>query len=190
MSKINSDVEDSSSHAQLVRRAQAGDRAAMGELFERFNAMVIAIIVTRVPRLSDAEELSQDVFVKMLSSLSQLRDPEAFPGWLKRIAQRRALNFVRRRATLNDPDEAMAAALDHEVTPLVLAIQSERRRSVRSGFEELRLLDREALNAYYLEGKTVAEIAEEFAAPVGTIKRRLHVARKRLASEFRELAAV
>ena len=84
----------------------------------------------------------------------------------------------------------MAAALDHEVTPLVLAIQSERRRSVRSGFEELRLLDREALNAYYLEGKTVAEIAEEFAAPVGTIKRRLHVARKRLASEFRELAAV
>ena len=55
MSKINSDVEDSSLHAQLVRRAQAGDQAAMGELFERFNAMVIAIIVTRVPRLSDAE---------------------------------------------------------------------------------------------------------------------------------------
>ena len=51
-------------------------------------------------------------------------------------------------------------------------------------------MDRETLEAFYVEGQSLLEMADVFGAPLGTIKRRLHTARKRLAKEVDELAAV
>jgi RNA polymerase sigma-70 factor (ECF subfamily) len=51
-------------------------------------------------------------------------------------------------------------------------------------------MDRETLIAFYVEGQSLVQMADDFDAPLGTIKRRLHVARKRLAKQVDELAAV
>ena len=75
-------------------------------------------------------------------------------------------------------------------TPLVEALAGERAREVRKGLKQLRRLDRETLVAFYVRGQSLVEMSDSFDAPVGTIKRRLHVARKRLAKQVEAVAAV
>ena len=62
--------------------------------------------------------------------------------------------------------------------------------AIRDGIDRLGALDQQTLQAFYLQSKSLIEMSDEFDAPVGTIKRRLHVARKRLAVELEDLAQV
>jgi hypothetical protein len=75
--------------ADLVVRAQQGDRAAFGELVEQFERTVHAICLRRLGNPSEALELTQEVFLHVMKRLDQLREPERFVGWLKRIAVRK-----------------------------------------------------------------------------------------------------
>ena len=75
-------------------------------------------------------------------------------------------------------------------TPLTNALEGERAREVRKGLKQLGRLDRETLVAFYVRGQSLVEMSDSFDAPVGTIKRRLHVARKRLAKHVEAVAAV
>jgi RNA polymerase sigma-70 factor, ECF subfamily len=188
MTPFSLQIDRLSSHIELVRRAQAGEQSAMGELFTRFRPVVLAVISRRVRDVADAEELAQDVFVKMIEKLDQLRQPEAFPGWIKQIAVRLTQNFLRRRVLVHDHDDMIGQTEGSEASPLANALVGERESSVREGLGRLRDMDREALEAFYI--KSILEIADQLDAPVGTIKRRLHVARQRLAGEVQELAAV
>jgi len=73
---------------------------------------------------------------------------------------------------------------------LSAALDNERAGQVRAGLRRLRDLDRETLEAFYVQGQSLVEMSDAFHSPIGTIKRRLHVARKRLARELEELAPV
>jgi RNA polymerase sigma-70 factor (ECF subfamily) len=72
-------------------------------------------------------------------------------------------------------------------TPLVSVLAREREDEVRRGLGRLRTMDRETLEEFYFEGSSLVEMSRKFDTPVGTIKRRLHVARKRLAKELEAL---
>jgi RNA polymerase sigma-70 factor (ECF subfamily) len=140
---------------------------------------------------TDAQELCQDVFVQALEKLSQLRVPECFGAWIRSIAHRMAINRAVRRA----PDVAMEPAfLDatsaDDTTPLAHMLAGERCTQLRDGLARLGALDRQTLEAFYVHGRTLLEMSDEFGAPLGTIKRRLHVARKRLAKEVEPLTAI
>ena len=65
----------------------------------------------------------------------------------------------------------------------------ERNDRVQQGLRRLRALDEQTLRAFYVDGCSLLEMSEQFASPVGTIKRRLHVARKRLAKELEALGS-
>jgi RNA polymerase sigma-70 factor (ECF subfamily) len=176
---------------ELVLAAQDGDRAAFGELFERYERHVFAIALRRLGDYADAQELCQDVFVKALEKIGQLRQPECFGGWLRSIVHRMAINrIVRRGPDLPVESETLDAACVENQTPLMLVLDGERNVQLRAGLRRLRKLDRDTLVAFYVKGRTLLEMSDEFDAPLGTIKRRLHVARKRLAKQVEELVAV
>jgi len=175
--------------AQLVRAAQSGDRQAFGELFERFERTVFAIALRRLGNFNEAQELTQDVFVQAMTKLDQLREPQAFAGWLRSITHRMAINrMVRRGPAIPMEPESLEANCVENATPLSLVLQNERKAEVRDGLGRLRDLDRETLEAFYVKGHSLVEMSDEFDAPLGTIKRRLHVARKRLAKEVEPMA--
>ena len=175
--------------ARLVRAAQRGDRQAFGELFQRFERTVFAIALRRLGDFNEAQELTQDVFVQAMTKLDQLRDPQCFAGWLRSITHRMAINrIVRRGPDLPTEPEAMEANCVESITPLSVVLQSERKSQLRAGLNRLRDLDRETLEAFYVRGQSLIEMSDEFEAPLGTIKRRLHVARKRLAKEVEPMA--
>src|SRR3990170_4339158 len=175
----------------LVEWAQEDDRAAFGELASRFQGMIYAIALRRLGNHSEAQELCQEVLVKAMQKIEQLRVPAAFGGWLRSITVRMAINRRVRRAPLiaTDP-QTLEATCAEATTPLDVALANERAAEVRGGLARLGELDRHTLEAFYFRGQSLAEMSKSFAAPVGTIKRRLHVARKRLAQHLEAAAAV
>src|SRR2546421_3599029 len=88
----------------LVVRAQAGDRAAYGELVERFQPTVYAVALSRLRNPAEAQELAQEVFLHAMRKLAQLRDPQCFAGWLRQITVRMAINRLTRRGPLQKVD--------------------------------------------------------------------------------------
>jgi len=168
--------------ADLVLAAQAGDRAAMGELFERYRPAIVALALRRVRNVHEAEELTQDVFMQAMLKINQLRVPDAFGGWLRQIVHRKAINRVSRTkySVVCDPETLEATCVDTEA-PDAMAVDREQAEAVRSGIDRLGQLDQQTLRAFYLQGQSLVEMSDRFDAPLGTIKRRLHTARRRLA---------
>lgn len=177
--------------AELVLAAQDGDREAFGELVERYEQLVYTTALRRLKNHAEAQELSQEVFVQALRKIGQLRDPECFGSWLRSITSRMAINrAVRSAPVVSTEPSTLAATCIESDTPLGLALAAERRSQVQESLGRLRQMDRETLEAFYVRGRSLAEMSDEFDSPVGTIKRRLHVARKRLAKELQDLAVV
>jgi len=173
---------------QLVRNAQAGNRSAFGELVRLFESNVFAVGLRRLRNRTEASELTQDVFIQVYRKLSQLREPERFAGWLKRITVRMAINRAVRRPPEIAQDPSILANRDGTGrSPLEGLLSGERAEQLRGGLERLRELDRRTLLAFYFEGQSLIEMSDRFHSPVGTIKRRLHTARNRLREELDQL---
>ncbi len=165
----------------LITRAQTGDREAFGELVQRFHPAVFAVALARLRDTNEATELAQEVFIHAMTKLAQLRDPHCFVGWLRQITVRMAINRVTRKAPVHGVEpEVLQNAPDAEADPLDEMIKGEDRSEVWQGLGRLKPIDRDTLVAFYIKGRSLKQMSHEFETPVGTIKRRLHVARNRL----------
>lgn len=179
---------DTNCAGELAERARLGDREAFGELAARYRGAVYAIAQQRLGSHADAEELSQEVMLQAWSKIDQLRDTACFGAWLRSMTNRMAINRAMRRGpTIATLPEQLEANASRHASPLGDVLAAERRSKVHAGMERLRPLDRATLEAFYFDGRSLVEMSKSFSSPVGTIKRRLHVARQRLA---RELAGV
>ena len=165
----NHTMGDFSQDAQLVQAARGGDRAAFGELYERYERMVHGVLLAHVP-YAEVDDLLQDVFLIALRRLDSLREPTAFAGWLLAIARNRANDFHRRPRVAeefqdtvgrNDPDEQEARAA-------LAAIQS------------LPEAYRETLTLRLVEGMTGPEIAARTGLTPASVRVNLHRGMKQL----------
>jgi RNA polymerase sigma-70 factor, ECF subfamily len=182
-------IDAETSLTGLVEAAQAGDRDALGEIVRRFEGVVYATALRRLANHGEAQELAQEVFIQMMRKIGQLREPECLAGWLRSITHRLAINRLSRgRVETPNENEALEGNFLDRETPLASALKRERAAQVHAGLNRLGELDRDTLMAFYVEGQSLIEMSTAFESPVGTIKRRLHVARKRLARELEELA--
>jgi RNA polymerase sigma-70 factor (ECF subfamily) len=165
----------------LIERARGGDRQAFGELVERFHPAVYAVALARLRDVNEAVELTQEVFIHAMTKLEQLRDPHCFVGWLRQITVRMAINRVTRKGPVQGTEpEFLQNAPAGSDGPLDELVRSEVRAEIRDGLERLKPVDRATLEAFYIRGRSLKQMSREFETPIGTIKRRLHVARNRL----------
>jgi RNA polymerase sigma-70 factor (ECF subfamily) len=126
-----------------------------------------------------------------MRKLPQLREARCFAGWLRRITARMAINRLTRRGPLRGADAGLLEAVPAVTAgPLDDLVRTEQRAAVQAGLRRLKPLDRQALEAFYLRGRSLKRIARELAVPVGTVKRRLHVARRRLKAVLESPAPV
>lgn len=171
-----------------VRAAQLGCPEAFNELVRQFESSVFGVALRRLRNRTEAAELTQDVFIQAYRKLPQLREPERFAGWLKRITIRMAINRAVRRPPERAQDPSTFGGQEvRSGTPLEALLTGERADAVRVGLKRLRELDRVTLQAFYFEGQSLIEMSDRFRSPVGTIKRRLHTARIRLREELETL---
>ncbi|MEE8142847.1 MAG: sigma-70 family RNA polymerase sigma factor [Planctomycetota bacterium] len=152
--------------AELVAAGRAGDRAAFEKLVERYHRLIFKIALYKASHRSDAEDITQDVLLHAYRSLPQLREPQAFLGWLISLTHNRAHRFLSRRRNQRQAmeearrqlevraDQAMRAQ-DRAETSEPLAVGE----LVRSLPEEYRL----ALTWKYLEGHSYQEIGKRLS---------------------------
>jgi RNA polymerase sigma-70 factor (ECF subfamily) len=165
----------------LVVRARNGDRSAYGQLVERFQPTVYALALGRLRNPGEAQELAQEVFIHAMTKLAQLRDPQCFAGWLRQITERMAINRLTRRGPVHGAEpEVLENVQATGTTPLENLVRREQQAELWAGLDQLKPLDRATLVAFYIQGRSLKQMSREFETPVGTIKRRLHVARHRL----------
>jgi len=165
----------------LVEQAKLGNQLAYGELVTRFQGSVFAMALSKVHNSAEAEELTQEVFVHGMKKLPQLRDPRCFAGWLRRITARMAINRLTRRGPVQGAEPMFLDNVPARTNaPLDEIERGEAKAELHAGLRRLKELDRLTLEAFYLRGRSLKQMSREFETPVGTIKRRLHVARQRL----------
>jgi len=132
----------------------------------------------------DAEDVAQEAFVRAYRSFHRLRDRERFRGWLARIAWRLALD--RRRGT-DRREKRELAAFDRPPAPTVedLAVSRQFEERLERAMDELPEKLRMVLVLAGVEGYDTRETARLLSLPEGTVKSRLHAARKQLAAKLR-----
>jgi RNA polymerase sigma-70 factor, ECF subfamily len=189
---VSSEADSRSESAELVRKAQDGDREAFGMLYEKYERHVMSVALRRLGNFDDSEDLKLDVFIQAREKLSSLRDPEAFAGWLRSITNRMAINKLirnKRHVSLNefrneDGHEFFPSELIDRNEPIHNLIQNERNKIVRQAQKNLGAIDKTAIKDYYYDDLSISDAAAKREAPEGTIKRRMHVGRKRLRAEI------
>lgn len=172
--------------SRLVTHAQMGDRAAFSELVRLCQPVVYATALEKLRDGGAAQELAHETFVRAWTKLNQLREPAAFIGWARQICIRLALNRLTRRKAGQVEDGILENTASGTETPLEDMVRAEARTTVRKGLSRLSRLDRETLTAFYLRGQSIREMSEAQGTPEGTIKRRLHVARRRLKARLED----
>src|SRR5207248_10261159 len=117
-------------------------------------------------------------------------DAQAFAGWLRQITWRMAINRLTRRGPLHKVEpEVLENAEAADASPLEEMVKAEQAAALYKGLDRLKPVDRATLVAFYIRGRSLKQMAREFETPVGTIKRRLHVARLRLKKALERGAA-
>ncbi len=171
----------------LVQQAQHGDTSAFDSLVHRFQDRAVGYARSILRDPAAAEDAAQEAFVQAWRDLGQLREPDAFPVWLRRIVFKHC-DRVRRsqRLTLVSFDSAFFIIGGAEPAALLETAQDV--RQVRSALDALPEREREAALLYYLGERDLAEIAAFLGVPRTTVKNRLHTARKRLRKELWEMA--
>jgi RNA polymerase sigma-70 factor, ECF subfamily len=172
--------------SDLLRRCRDGDQAAWRELVSRYTRRVFGLAYRFVGRVDEAEELTQDVFVKIYQNLDRYRETGgAFSTWLLAVARNQAIDHYRRRREERSRRIEDAAILDvvesREPGPHGELERNERVRLVHRGLRALPPELREPLILCDLRGLAYEEIAATLAIPLGTVKSRINRGRLELA---------
>ena len=170
---------------EIVARVLAGDKAAFGALIERHRASALAFS-RRILDPNEAEDAVQEAFLAAFLSLKALRDAGRFRAWILGIVANVCRDRLRRRREgyLHDEygGQMVIGFTLEDAQPSAESVFETRElhRIVSDAIGELPDDQRQAVTLHYLRGLTLAEIAILMAAPVGTLKARLHHARARL----------
>ena len=176
---------------QVVKKAQDGSREALECLFRRFYGVVFAHALSCGLQIVDAEDVCQLVFIIVRKKVYQLKDPSCFPAWLRSVVQRTAINYCLREKRYIFLETGAWKAVEYSHAPIdgkCSFEQTEMVARLHSVVDSLKDLDRQILKLFYFDRMTILGMSAKLGCPVGTIKRRLHMARKRLAVQVQRLA--
>lgn len=182
---------------QLVERAQSGDKHAFELLVAKYQRRLGRLISRFVRDAAEAEDVTQDAFIKAYRALPAFRGDSAFYTWLYRIGINTAKNHLLaagRRAPTNthfdseESEEFEDASLLHEVaTPENELMSKQVVEVVNSSLQKLPDDLRMALTLREIEGLSYEEIAAVMNCPVGTVRSRIFRAREAVAVNLRPL---
>lgn len=173
----------------IIQRVLDGDTAAFSLIVERYQASTYALVARLMPTDADAEEVTQDAFVRAYSHLSSFRSEADFGTWLHRIAYNEAVTALRRRrwhfASLDErivdcvPDTAADAMLASADGSLVELLQR--------ALQQLPPDDHTLLTLYYYEERSTRDIAYILDLTITNVTTRLSRARRRLYLMIKQL---
>ncbi len=163
--------------AEIIARARRGDPSALDELVRRHQGRIYNLAYRMLRQAEDAEDVTQEAFLKAFAALPRLKDDRAFASWLGRIAANLCLMRLR------SPARRAEVPMDPAVIPTdgaLPALSLEVGGHVREALDRLPPKYRLAVIAFYLEGRSYQEGARLAGVPLLTFKTRLYRARRML----------
>ncbi|MCI0701785.1 MAG: RNA polymerase sigma factor [Planctomycetia bacterium] len=172
--------------AALVQRCLASDPAAARELVERFQTDVLAVCRRLLAHVHDAEDVTQEVFLRVFRSLRTWDNQRPLRPWILSIAVNRCRTWIGRRAKGPELADYLHEAPDQRPTD----DSSELVREIRAAVDALRDEYREVFVLFHEHGRSYEEISEVVDRPVGTVKTWLHRARLELLDRLKSRGLV
>ena len=169
--------------ATLVNQAIDGGPEAFEPIVRKYQDAVFGVALSRLADFHAAEDVAQCVFVEAHRQLGRLRDPNRLGAWLRTITIHHSIELLRKRRETTDAD-AMARVIDAANGPVDELHRRDLREQVMAAVARLSGPQRETVTLFYMNGYSQADVAAIQGVPVGTVKRRLHDARKRLQKEM------
>lgn len=183
------EVERTPTDVALIERCLGGESAAWEEIVARFKRRVFNIAFKFTGRHDVAEDLTQEIFLKVFRGLERFKRDADFTTWLSSVARNYCIDHyrsVRREREVMTPDNAAVdVASDHGVSPLRKLEDEDRRALLRAGLDQLPPKLREAVVLRDLQEMTYQEMAERLSLPEGTVKSRINRGREELARLLR-----
>lgn len=174
------------SDGTLILQLRQGDTSALAEIYERYKDRIYrtALAITRDP--AAAEDVLQESFVRLFTHADSLRTDEPVGPWLYRVAVNLSVDWLSHRqrwfGLISRLVERWTAPLRVDRIVEERELQEKVQRAIRT----LPLAQQVVVVLYYLEGLSLKEIAEILEVPEGTVKSRLHYARKALREQLTE----
>lgn len=179
--------------AELVRRSRKGDAVAYGRLIDAYQSRIYSLALRILASPEDAEEATQEAFLKAYRNLGRFEEKSLFYTWLYRIASNTALNLLSRekrrgRGRFLDLDEVndrgegglRRELEDGQPNPKERLAEQDLEIAIHREIARLPADLRVVVVLRDIEGMAYEEIAEDLKLPLGTIKSRLHKGRTRL----------
>ena len=167
--------------AKLVRRCLKGDEAAVQALIERFEASVLGLCVRLLQHRQDAEDVTQEVFLRIFRSLKRWDSSRPLKPWIMGITVNRCRTVMGQRAKRPE----LADYLQDTASREPVDDSSELVREIKDAIKELRWEYASVFVMYHEQGLPYEEIAEAMEKPVGTVKTWLHRARLEMMERLR-----
>lgn len=167
---------------RLLQCVARGDATALAELYDRHSRLVFSIVLRILRSPSDAEEVLQEVFVRVWTRADTYNERLGWPAaWLTRIARNRAIDRLRSKRARGEmavpagdaQEQAEARPAVTRETPELLAQAAATATSIRGALDSLPAGQRELIEAAFFDGYTHQELAERFGLPLGTVKTRI-----------------
>ena len=181
-----------SADTDLISRAACGDSSAFQMLVERYRSMVYRVAYQFAGNHHDAEDIAQDVFIKVFRSLDRFRHDAQLTSWLYRIIMNACIDHKRRSrfssnaAFGDDAEQRMLNAPEENPGPEDRAYGSEIGLVLESEIGRLPKGQRVVFVMRHHQGMKLCEIADTLGLAEGTVKRQLHAAVHRLRDALRQ----
>jgi RNA polymerase sigma-70 factor (ECF subfamily) len=167
---------------ELVKQARDGKRLAFDQLIDRYQGDIHRMIYYRIRARMDAEDLTQDVFIRAYRSISRLREPERFRGWLYRIAVNRVNDYLRKkrvRSIFKSSDEGVdiqpdADQIREQPEALEQVLKEDFWRQVGRIAKKLSKMEREVFMLRFFDNLNINEIAQILKKSESTVKTHLY----------------
>lgn len=184
----------------LVQRIQAGDQQAFGLLVTKYQRKLMRLVMRLVRNPAEAEEVTQEAFIKAYRALPNFRGESAFYTWLYRIGINAAKNWLmaneRRVSALTNADNEEAEDYDSGEllrdtdTPEHILMSRQIAETVNAAMDRLPEDLRIAVTLCEIDGLSYEEIATATNCPIGTVRSRIFRAREAIAEELKPLLDV
>jgi RNA polymerase sigma-70 factor (ECF subfamily) len=164
----------------LAIRCRRGQREALEELVRGWEKRLFYYIRRLIDDEQTAWQVLQETWLKVLQGIKKLREPRKLPAWLYTIARRTALSHLRSKYSkqaLLEADENISGLEDRDS-----ALEFDNAEQVHYGLGRISLPHREVLTLFFLQDLSTEEVAEVLNIPAGTVKSRLHFAKRALRS--------
>lgn len=175
----------------LVERIKAGDIDAFEELFNRYQKRIYNLIYRMVDNEQDANDLTQEVFIRVYNSINTIRTDASFAAWIRTVAINITRDFFRKKKRTVKTDSYDAAInmdngdIERQIedispNPHNILESKETSKIVEKAISSLSQQHKEVIILHHIDGQDVENIAAALNLPVGTVKSRLARARDNL----------